>query len=476
MNILNVFKLKRKDVDFLNGPITKGILTISVPIMVMNVIASLFTIIDMGVLKMYSSDEYTIGAIGVCGSLITLITLLLSGIFTGTNVVTARAIGSGNYEKASRSVGTSIFFSIVGGIVMMFIGVIFGKVFLTWNNCPTQLLEKATLYFRLYFLGAPLMAINNCLAAILRSTGDSQVTMSSSIVGGIAKVALTLLFVAVFGLEVAGVALATALSWGISVIWKLIVLIKCDKPTKINIKKIKYYKEELNEVLFFGVPSAFQQSLFSIANVMIASAVNSLGPDASTGVSIANNFDGILYNLCISPALAVMPFVSQNIGNKNVKRAEQAIRSGIMITVTIGVILGAMSALFSKHLSSLLSDNPAVINYSCQKMIIISSTYFICGINDIVCAGFRGLGRPILPTVSALVFLCGLRFIWVFFVFPAFPNLAFLYLVWPLGWVLSIVALIFFYPSTIRKLKEKFAKKDETLVGQKLEEIAKTQN
>ncbi len=448
---------KSRDVDILNGPITKGILTIAFPIMVMNVLASLFNLIDMAVLKQYTHDEYTVGAISACGSLITLITSLISGIFIGTNIVAARSIGEGNFEKVSRTVGTSIFFAIVGGFAFLLIGVCCGKTFLQWSNVSEVLLPKATLYFVLYFLGGPVLVINTCLASILRSTGDSKVTMFSSLASGVIKVGLNFLFVAGFSLGIVGVAVATIISWTVGALWKYIVLIKTNKPTKIKFKYVKFYKNEFKEILFIGAPTALQQSLFAVANVMISIAVNKLGPNATTGVGIANIYDGILYNLCIAPASAVMPFVSQNIGNKNVKRASQSVKSGYLITLVIGVVLGSLSALFSTQLSSILSNTPEVIAYSRQKMIIISSTYFICGFNDIICAAFRGLGRPILPTISALVFLCGLRFIWVFLVFPHFPNLTFLYLVWPIGWLLSLIVLSFFYKPTLNKLKKKFA-------------------
>lgn len=190
----------------------------------------------------------------------------------------------------------------------------------------------------------------------------------------------------------------------------------------------------------------------------ISATVNTFGSAATTGVSIANNFDGILYNLATAPSLAVTPYVSQNIGAGNVDRARKSVGKGIMIAVVLAGSLGALSAIFSKELASIMSSDPEVIAYAQQKMILISSTYFICGIYDILGSALRGMGRPNLATVATFLFMCVLRVAWVYLVFPLWPtNLTFLYLVWPIGWILSIIMFLCYYYPTLKKLKAKCA-------------------
>ena len=201
------------------------------------------------------------------------------------------------------------------------------------------------------------------------------------------------------------------------------------------------------------MPAGLQSCLYSVANVIISATVNSFGPEATTGISIANNYDGILYQICHATSLAVMPYVSQNVGAGNVTRAISSVKKGILITVCLGATFGALSACFAVPLSSVMSSDPVVIAYSQQKMIIISSTYFICGINDIFGAALRGMGKPMVATVSTLVYMCLFRFVWVYLIFPLLPNLTFLYLVWPIGWVLSIITLLFVFVPTAKKLK-----------------------
>ena len=443
--------MRKREVNMLEGSITKGLLSISIPIMVMNVLQSLFNIIDMTVLKSYDQSGVAVGAVGVCGTLITLITGLVIGISAGANVVVARFIGEGNREKVERAVGTSFAIALTGGALLLVIGISFAETFLSWNNCPVELLPQATVYFQLYFAGVPLLLVYNFCAAVLRAAGDSSRPMFFVIIGGVVKLLCNFLFVAILDMSVTGVALATIMSWSVMVALGVLALLTNKGVIRLNIKAIRFYKRETRAVLRIGVPAGLQQGLYSLANVVISAAVNSFGPDAATGISIANNFDGILYQISTAPALAVMPYVSQNIGAGDIKRASKSVGRGILITVTLGATFGALSAIFSRQLSSIMSDSPAVIAYSQQKMVIISSTYFICGINEIMGSSLRGMGRPNIATISTLIFMCALRFVWVYGIFPLYPNLTFLYLVWPIGWVLSIIMLLCYFFPTLKK-------------------------
>ena len=449
--------MRSKDVDMLSGPIVKGLLAICIPVMIMNVLQSLFNIVDMTILKNFDSDGMAVGAVGVCGTLITMITNLLTGTSAGFNVIVARYIGKKDPEHTKRAVGTAFAFSVVSGLVLAAVGIIFAEEFLDLVNCPEELFSRALLYFRLYFAGAPLLMLTNFCGSILRASGNSRRVMTISIANGITKVVATYLFVAVFRMGITGVALATLLAWVVYVALGLFSLLRSQGAAKLYWSSVRFYRPELPQILRIGVPTGVQMFLYSIANVIISAAVNSFGAQATTGISIANNFDNILYQICHATSLAVMPYVSQNIGAGNVKRATRCVLEGILLTAGIGIVFGSLSAIFSTQLSSIMSDDPVVIDYSRQKMIIISSTYFICGINDIFGAALRGMGKPTFPTVTTLIFMCGLRFVWVYLIFPLVPNMTFLYLVWPIGWISCITCALFVYFPTKRKLAEMHA-------------------
>ncbi len=450
---------KKREVNMLSGPITLGLLTISIPIMLMNVVQSLFNIIDLTILKSYDAGGGSaVGAVGTCTTLISVITSLVIGAASGCNVSVAKAIGRHDEAEVNRCVRSAMAVSVAGGIFISIIGLVFARTFLLMINCPSELLAEAALYFRLYFAGVPILMVYNFCAAIMRSTGDSRRPMVFLTMGGIAKVLLSYLFIAKFQIGVAGVAAATIISWLVSASMGLYSLVFGDSIVQFRPKEIRFFKAEVQEILRIGIPVGLQQALYSVANVIITATVNAFGAKATTGISIANTFDGILYQISTATALAVMPYVSQNVGNKNMKRAVQSVGRGILITVVLGSGFGALSAIFSPALSSIMSSDPEVISFSCQKMVIISSTYFICGINEILNAALRGMGRPLPPMWCTLIYMCLLRFVWVFLIFPLCPNLTFLYLVWPVGWTLAIITALFFYFPTVKKLKMQFAR------------------
>ena len=354
----------------LSGSIIKGLFAIALPIMIMNVVQSVFNIVDMTVLEIFGGEgDFAVGAVGTCGTLITLATGLLIGMSAGVNVVIAKHVGLGDREKAEEATGTALLFSFVGGLALMVIGILFAENFLVMMNCPEEILAQATLYLRLYSAGVPILMVYNFSAAILRSVGDTKRPMIFLLSGGVIKLVFNFIFVAVFDMSVDGVAFATIISWSVSAFLCIYALIKNDSIVKFKLKRFRFYGKELKEILFIGVPSGVQQALYSLANVIISSAVNTFGAQAATGIAIANNFDGILYQISTAAALAVMPYVSQNIAVGNTKRANNAVRDGIIITVILGTTFGALSAIFSASLSSIMSSDPAVIAFSRQKMI-----------------------------------------------------------------------------------------------------------
>ena len=410
--------MKHHEVDMLSGSIVKGLLAMTIPIMVMNLSQSLFSVIDMTVLGKLVNDD-AVGAVGACGMLITLINSLMIGISAGSNVAVARHLSRRHQETVHRAVGTSVLFSLVGGGAIMTLGICCSRVFLTWVNCPDSLMDQAVLYFRLYFCGVPVLMLYNFCVSILRATGDTQRPMIYLMIGGISKIVLNISFITLFHTTVDGVAIATILSNLISGGLAFVTLWKYEKLAPFRFQYLRFYGPELKEILYIGIPTGLQNAMYSLANVVISATVNSFGAAATKGISIANQFDGLLYQICHAPSLAVLSYVAQNIGVHNIKRASRSVFRAMLITVAFGATFGTLSALFSAQLSSLMSPNPEVIRFSQQKMIIISSTYFICGINEVLCAALRGMGRPLVPTFTALVFTCILRFVWVYLVFPS---------------------------------------------------------
>ena len=442
-----------KQRNILSGSVFNGILFMAIPIMAMNVFQTLFGIIDMTVLGIMVNDN-AVGAVGSSGMLISLTTGLLIGIATGSTVVVARHISKNETEDLNKAIGTSVLFAVISGIMLMIVGFLSARTLLVWINCPESLLDDAALYFKMYFGGVPFLLLYNFCAAILRANGDTKRPMTFLLISGVVKITLNFAITALFDVTVEGVSIATIVSNMMAASLTFLALIRGKSGISFKFKYFRLYKDELKEILFIGVPTGLQSALYSLANTVISATVNTFGAAATKGISIANQFDGVLYQISVAPAYATVAYVSQNIAVGNVKRAKESIYKSILITVMFGATFGSLSAIFSGNLSSIMSPDPEVIAYSMQKMMIISSTYFICGINEVMCSTMRGMGKPIIPMVLALVYTCALRFVWVYVIFPLCPNLTFLYLVWPIGWVLSIVTTLFFYFPHVKKLEK----------------------
>lgn len=443
----------KNNVNMLEGSIYKGLLAMTMPIMLMNVVQRMFNVIDMTVLGRFANDT-AVGAVGACGTLAGVCTSLIIGVSVGANVVIAKHIGHNDKESSQKAVGCAILFSIISGFVLSIIGVTFAETFLRWTNCPEQLLSMAVTYFKIYFIGVPVILFYTFCAAIIRSVGDTKSLMFYSLLGGVIKVILNLFTIIVLNWGVIGVAVATIISNGVSGALCFNAITKKNEYIRFDVKKLRIYGSELKQMLRIGIPTGLQTALYSFANTVIVAAVNGFGPNATTGLSIANEFDGILYLIIHSPSLAVTPFVAQNLGAKNIQRVKESIKKSIVITTIFGATIGAFSAIFSGELSSIMSSTPEVIMYSQQKMIIVSSTYFICGINEVFSGALRGLGKPLVPTISTLIFMFFLRIFWVRFIFPLCKTLTFLYLVWPIGWTLCIIVAIIVLVPTIKKIEK----------------------
>ena len=448
--------MAKRNVDMLQGSIFKGLISLTIPIMIANVMQSMFNVVDMTVLGKLANDS-AVGAVGVCSMLITLCTGLLIGVSLGANVIVAKHIGAGDRQSADKAAGTALLFAILGSLVVMVMGISCAEIFLGWMNCPPSLLPKAVLYFRLYFVSVPMLMVYNTSAAILRAIGDSKRPMYFLLTGGITKVVLNILIIKCFNVTVEGVGIASIISNSVAGGLAFLALTKNKDKITVGLRTLKIDLKELKKVLFVGIPAGMQSALYSLANVVITTAVNGFGENATTGISIANQFDAILYNISCATSYAATPYIAQNLGAGNIKRAKKTLGVGILITIGFGASLGALSAIFSRELSQIMSTNPEVIRYSCQKMVLISSTYFLSGIYEVMCGALRGLGKPIIPTVATLVFMCLIRFVWVYLIFPLMPpdNLTFLFLIWPIGWVLAIITMLIVYFPTIRKLERK---------------------
>ena len=418
------------------------------PIIITSLLQLLFNAMDMIVVGQFCGS-ITVAAVGATGSLITLIINLFIGLSVGVGVCVARAIGSRDDGSIHKTVHTAIPASILCGVILTVIGVMFSRQFLQMMDTPENVLPLATLYMRIYFGGIIFNMVYNFGAAILRAAGDTKTPLIFLTVAGVINVVLNLVFVIVFHMSVDGVALATVISQAFSAVMVMIALMKRTDACKLQLRRVRIYRKQLVGILKIGVPTGIQNTLFSISNVMIQSAVNSLGDVFLSGSSAAGNIEGFVYFLMNAFTQTAMNYIGQNHSAHNFKRVEQIHTICLWCTAVVGLAAGLLCYVFApKLLSFYIVDSQEAIGYGVERIAYICLPYFLCGLMEVSSAGLRGMGKATAPTLISVLGICGFRLFWIYTVFriPAFHTPVCLFLSYPISWIITFsITIIVFY-------------------------------
>lgn len=434
------------EMDMCSGSILKKMLLFSVPLILSSVLQLLFNTADVIVVGKFAGPE-ALSAVGSTGSLINLITNLFLGLATGINVVIAKYFSANKAKDIHEAVHTAITISVISGIILTIVGVFLAPLILTWMDTPKEVLSLASLYVKIYFAGITASLIYNFSSAILRAIGDTRRPLIFLIISGIVNVLLNLLFVIVFKMHVAGVALATTISQCLSAFLVVRCLIKEKSAVHLSLKELKIYKEKLIMIAKIGLPAGFQGVLFALSNVFIQSAINSFGPIVLAGNTAAANVEGYVYVAMNAFYQATITFVGQNVGGKKYQRINRIIFTGIGCVTVVGLVLGIGAYLCGNTLLSLYIDSSDPIRYDAiaagiVRLQFVSCAYFLCGIMDVLVGALRGLGRSILPMIVSLMGACVFRLIWIFSIFQIerFHVIETVYISYAISWILTAAA------------------------------------
>ena len=423
-----------KDMDMTSGPLLKKLIAVSLPLAFSGILQLLFNAADLIVIGQFSeTSTQSLAAVSSNVALINLIINVVIGLSIGTNVVMSQAIGAKDENRAQNTVHTSVLLSLISGVAVGLIGVFCARYFLVWMKTDPAILDKATDYLFIYFIGTPANVLYNFGASILRAKGDTKRPLIYLTVAGIVNVALNLIFVIVAKLDVEGVAIATIVSQYISCILLVITLMKEDGYCKLVLKKLRFHKKELAQIIKVGLPSGILSSFFSIANVLIQTNLNGFGYSLVAGSSTGSNLEGFVYTSMNAVSNATVTFAGQNYGAKRPDRIKKtAIEASIMIIV--------ISLLWTLVLlARLYTPDPVVIEYACNRMKIILPIYFVCGIVEVIVGCMRGMGYSFTPMVANFFCICVFRIVWIYTACKAVNTPEMLYLSWPISWVLNII-------------------------------------
>ena len=448
--------MKKYEIDMTHGSITKKLLLFSIPLMLSSVLQLLYNAADIVVVGRFDG-ETSLAAVGSTASLINLIVTVFIGYSTGASVVISKHFGAQDKAGTGRAVRTCITMSLIFSIFLLFVGVLGSKFFLGLMSCPEDVIDKATLYMRIYFLGMPAFMLYNFGSGVLRAVGDTKRPLYYASFSGIVNVLLNLVLVIKFKMGVAGVAVATIISQYISAALVMRCLIKSEESYRFNIKNIGIDKAEFTQMTKIGLPAGIQSSMFSISNVTIQSVVNSYGSVVMAGNAAANNIDGFVYAILNSISQGVLTFSGQNFGAGKMRRIRKGVTKSLLLSFVIVGSISVIAILFSHQLLGIYSDDSKVIEVGAYKMLFVAGTYFICGFNELFVSGIRGMGYSFVPMLTSVFGICGIRIIYVATIYKLFSSLPSLYLTYPLSWTITaIVNGILFYSlwkKTADKLK-----------------------
>lgn len=428
--------MKKYEIDMCNGPLLKSLIVFAVPLMLSGILQLLFNAADIIVLGRFSGSD-SMAAVGSTTSLINLLVNLFIGVSVGANVLLGRYCGANDEKNASQTVHTAICTALYGGIIMIFVGIILARPLLELMGTPSNVIDLSTVYMRIYFVGMPGFMIYNFGAALLRAIGDTKRPLYFLTIAGIVNVFGNLFFVLILNLGVAGVAISTTLSQYMSAILVLRCMYKDDGILKIHKELLHFHRDKLIAMLKIGLPAGLQGMLFNISNVLIQSSVNSFGSVVVAGNTAANNIEGFVYTAMNAVYQTALSFTSQNMGARNYKRVDKILINCLGFVSVVGLILGIGAYLGSDALLHIYSNETEVIKAGVLRMSIICSTYFTCGMMDVIVGSLRGMGYSIMPMIVSLTGACLFRVVWIFTIFAIDRSLFVLYISYPISWILT---------------------------------------
>lgn len=353
------------------------------------------------------------------------------------------------------TVHTSMAIGAVSGILVGVLGILISKPILRVMGTPDDVIGLAAVYLRIYFCGTPAFMIYNFGGAVLRAIGDTRRPLYFLTVSGVINIALNMLFVAGMNMSVSGVALATMISQVISAVLVVYCLTHMDGSCRLTLRDIRIYKSRLLNIIRIGLPAGVQGSIFSISNVLIQSSVNSFGSIVIAGNSAAANIEGFIYTSMNSFHHTALTFTGQNYGAGKYKRIGRVVLCCTALVTVVGAGLGGMAYVFGDKLMSIYSADPAVIDSGITRMSVICTTYFLCGLMDVMVGILRGMGRSFTPMAVSVVGACGLRILWIYTVFAANRTLTVLYMSYPVSWLITFAAHMICYFIVYNKIKRR---------------------
>lgn len=443
--------MKQNMQDLTEGSLGKKILIFSVPLMLSNLLQVLFNMADIAVIGQFAGS-LSLGAVGSTATLVTMFTGFLIGLSGGINVLTALYYGAKDKDSLSKTIHSAALVSLIMGVLLLVLGVGLSEWMLTALKTKEELLDKAVLYLRIYYLGMPALAIYNFGNAVYSAVGNTKKPLYYLGFSGVLNIILNLFFVIVCRMDVAGVALASIISQYVSAVLILQALLRSKDIYALHPGKLRMDRELTRDILKLGMPSGLQNVIFQFANSFVQMGVNSFDAIMVAGNSAASNADALVYDVMAAFYTACGSFMGQNYGAGKKKRVRNSYLISLMYSFGIGLLLGVSLVIFGRPF--LFTRDAAVMDAGMYRLTIMGFSYCISAFMDCTIAAARAMGKSIVPMFIVIMGSCVFRVIWVYTVFAYFHTIPSLYLLYMFSWSITAVAEILYF---IRIYRQKMA-------------------
>lgn len=431
----------REKTDMTSGSLGDKIIKYAMPLAATGILQQLFNAADLAVVGKFRGTEAQ-AAVGGNAPVISLLVNLFVGISLGSNVVIAKAIGQRKQDNISKAVHTSIIVAVAGGIFMTILGEILSGSIIRLLDVPEEVFPMAVKYLRIYLLGMPVILLYNFESAIFRSCGNTRTPLIALIISGVANLVLNLFFVIVLGMDVDGVATGTVISNLISSGILFYSLTKTELSIKVSPKKLAVDKRILINILKIGIPSGIQGMIFSFANIVIQSAVNGLGTTVMAASSAAYNLEIFAYYVMNSFNQTCTTFVGQNYGAGKDDRCRKSLKLCLIQCFACTAVVAGIILLFAKPLLHIFNSDPEVISVGYIRLCYIFFAYVFSFAQEVLSGYLRGYGVSFIPAVCSVAGICGVRLLWIKFIFEKSKTFTTIMQVYPISLGITALAIL----------------------------------
>ena len=451
----DVRMIKAKEIDMLHGSLWDKMIIFALPLALTVFLQQMYNTIDTAIVGQFISS-HAMAAVGTNVPVVGLCVNLFFGVSLGANVMIARYIGSGEEKKARATVHSSFMLAAGAGITLAVIGELGINFIMNILDVPEEVYDLAKTYLSIYLLGMPMLALYNLESAIFRSRGDTETPLIALSIASIVNGVLDLMATSVLGWGIAGVALATVTAQSLSAVILFVALKRTSGITGISIHEMRWDSGRMSEVVKVGLPAALQAMVFSFSNVIIQSAINSLGADVMAASSAAFTIEINIYCIINAFSQTTTTFVSQNYGAGNLPRCRRATWISFAIGNTAILIASVAVYILGDDLLSLFDNNPEVVRLGMIRIFYVVCFEMLNGVMDILSGAMRGYGYSLPPALLALIGICGVRLAWVWIIFPAHRAFDTLMICYPVSWLCAsvmIAAAYRFYSKNVKVIR-----------------------